>query len=99
MARATRLSPRKNWSSSTGRILYKSSVGHDLKKLSSKDKERILDRIREILGVNSRGGEPLRGEFAGLFKLRVGKYRVIDVLSGQKDVLVLRIRRRTGAYD
>lgn len=93
------MSPRKNWSSSTGRILYKSSVGHDLKKLSSKDKERILDRIREILGVNSRGGEPLRGEFAGLFKLRVGKYRVIDVLSGQKDVLVLRIRRRTGAYD
>jgi mRNA interferase RelE/StbE len=81
----------------TGRILYKSSVGRDLKKISSKDKERILRQIRTTLGENPRVGEPLHGEFEGLFKLRVGDYRVIYALSGQ-DVLVLRVRNRGKAY-
>jgi len=82
----------------TSRILYKASVSHDLKKLSSKDKERILEKIRTVLGGNPREGEALHGEFAGLFKLGVGDYRVIYALSG-RDVLVLRIRHRAKAYD
>ena len=80
-----------------GRILYKSSVGRDIKKIASKDVQRILRRIRVDLGENPRSGEPLHGEFEGLFKLRVGDYRVIYTLSGQ-DVLVLRIRQRGKAY-
>lgn len=81
----------------TGRILYKSSVSRDLKKINPKDKERILRQIRTALGESPIDGEPLHGEFEGLFKLRVGDYRVIYALSGQ-DVLVLRIRHRGKAY-
>jgi mRNA interferase RelE/StbE len=81
-----------------GRILYKSSVNHDLKKLSQKDVERMLRQIRNDLGENPRAGEPLHGEFEGLFKFRVGDFRVIYALSGQ-DVLVLRIRHRSKAYN
>jgi len=82
----------------TSRILYKASVSHDLKKLNPKDKQRILEQIRMAIGGNPGEGEPLHGEFAGLFKLRVGDYRVIYAMSG-RDVLVLRIRHRAKAYD
>ena len=81
----------------TGKILYKSSVSHDLKKIGPKDVERILRQAREELTDNPRGGDALHGEFEGLYKLRVGDYRVVYALSGQ-DVLVLRIRHRGKAY-
>lgn len=79
-----------------GKILYKSSVGRDLKLIDSRDRERVLRQIGETL-EDPRSGEPLHGEFAGLYKLRVGDYRVIYTLVGQ-DVLVLRIRHRGKAY-
>ncbi len=81
----------------TGRVVYKSSVARDLKKLDPKDKQRILQQIEEILGGDPKRGEPLHGEFDGLFKLRVGDYRVVYAPAGQ-DVLVLRIRHRSKAY-
>jgi mRNA interferase RelE/StbE len=82
----------------TVRILYKSSVKHDLKKIGQRDKERLLRQIEEILGRDPKVGEALHGEFRGLFKLRAGDYRIIYALIGE-DVLVLRIRHRAKAYE
>lgn len=82
----------------TSRVLYKSSVARDLKKITPKDKHRILREIEEILGSGTMRGEALHGEFGGLFKLRVGEYRVVYALA-DRDVLVLRIRHRGKAYD
>jgi mRNA interferase RelE/StbE len=79
------------------RVLYKSSVSHDLKKITPRDKQRILRQIEEVLGRNPRSGEALHGEFEGLLKLRVGEYRVVYALVGP-DVLVLRVRHRGKAY-
>lgn len=81
----------------TGKILYKSSVGRELKHIDAKQKERLLAQIRTLLANHPRSGEPLRGEFEVLFKLRVGDYRVIYSLIGE-DVLILRIRHRSNAY-
>jgi len=81
----------------TSKTLYKSSVHHDLKKIARRDQERILRQIRTVLGGSPRTGDQLHGDFEGLFKLRVGEYRVIYALVGQ-DVLVLRIRHRSKAY-
>ena len=78
-------------------IRYKSSVAKDLKQIEPADRERILGQVKEVLGANPRGGEPLHGEFEGLFKLRVGDCRVVYVPVGD-DVLVLKIRHRSGAY-
>ena len=98
MTRTIRSSLVKNWSRLVGRVLYKSSVGHDLKKIQPADKERIIRGIEATLQEEPRSGEPLHGEFEGLFKLRVGDYRVVYALSG-RDVLVLMIRHRSKAYD
>ncbi len=81
----------------TGRVLYKSSVARDLKKIDPKDKQRILQQIEEILGSDPKRGEALHGEFYGLLKLRVGDYRVVYTPAG-KDALVLRIKHRSKAY-
>ena len=78
-------------------IRYKSSVARDLKQIAPSDKQRILDKIRETLSTDPRAGEPLRGEFEGMYKMRVGDYRVVYALVGS-DVLVLRIRHRSSAY-
>lgn len=80
-----------------GKILYKSSVSHDLKKINPRDTERILQKIRTALRDNPKAGEALLGEFKGLFKIRIGDYRVIyTVVDG--DVLVLRIGHRSKVY-
>ncbi len=80
-----------------GKILYKSSVSRDLKKINPKDVERILREIRTILGDNPDAGEALSGEFKGLFKVRIGDYRVIYTMV-EHDVLVLRIGHRSKVY-
>jgi mRNA interferase RelE/StbE len=81
----------------TGKTLYKSSVGRDLKHIGSKDKGRLLSQIREILAENPRSGDSLHGEFAGLFKMRIGDYRIIYAMLGE-DVVILRIRHRSKVY-
>jgi len=80
-----------------GRILYKSSVRHDLKRIDPKKIKRVLREITIVLGGNPRSGEALHGEFEGLYKLRVGDYRVIYALI-EEGVLILRIRHRSKAY-
>jgi mRNA interferase RelE/StbE len=79
------------------RVLYKSSVARDLKKTSPSDKQRILRQIEDVLANDPRSGDPLHGEFEGLFKLRVGDYRVVYAQVNE-NVLVLRIRHRSKAY-
>ena len=81
----------------TEKILYKSSVGRDLKHIDSKNRDRLLAEIRTLLSESPRLGEPLHGEFSGLYKLRNGDYRVIYTLTDE-DVLVVRIRHRSKAY-
>jgi len=82
----------------TVRILYKASVRRDLKKINPKSVDRILREIRDALASSPRSGEALRGEFAGLYKLRVGDYPVIYAPL-EEGVLVLRIRHRSKAYE
>lgn len=81
-----------------GKILYKSSVKDDLNQIDTKNVARILREIRTTLGSDSHAGDALHGEFKGLFKLRIGDYRVIYTLMDQ-GVLVLRIRHRGKAYE
>ena len=50
-----------------------------------------------MLSGNPDTGEPLRGEFSGLFKYRVGDYRVIYAKISD-GILVLRIGHRKDVY-
>jgi mRNA interferase RelE/StbE len=78
-------------------IEYKASVQKDLRRLDSQQALRVLAAIERALKTEGRGGEALSVAFAGLFKLRVGDYRVIYART-DNGYLVLRIAHRREAY-
>jgi mRNA interferase RelE/StbE len=80
------------------RIEFKSSVSHDLRKLDKETARRIISEIHEFLSDNPSSGERLHGEFQGLYKLRLGDYRVIYAIIKDR-VLILRISHRSKAYE
>lgn len=79
------------------RIEYKASVEGDLRRLDREVASRIIGKIEKTLAQESPSGKPLTGEFEGLFRLRVGDYRVI-YLPTREGYLVLRIAHRKDAY-
>jgi mRNA interferase RelE/StbE len=78
-------------------IEYKSSVVHDLKNLDKSVAKRVIKELEEELSCNPDCGEALTGQFKGLFKLRIGDYRVV-YSKKQDGVLILRIKNRSKAY-
>ena len=82
---------------SLARIAYKRSVARDLKHLDKTRAKAILEMLESYLSENADAGEPLRGEFEGLYKLRIGDYRVIYSKTGD-GILVLRIGHRSKVY-
>ena len=79
------------------KVTYKSSVMHDLKKLSKAEARRVLNKIEKELSKNPRSNPLLKGRFAGLRRLRTGDYRVIYIILEQ-DVLILRVGHRKDVY-
>ena len=79
-------------------IAYKKSVEKDVAKLGKAEATRILDKIEKDFATRADAYPVLKGQFAGLRKLRVGDYRVIFAILGEQ-VLVLRIGHRREIYD
>ena len=79
------------------KIDYKSSVFKDLKKIGMPEATRIMDKLEKDLSNNPDRGEPLKGKFKGMFKLKIGDYRVIYT-KFKEGVLILRIGHRKHVY-
>lgn len=73
-----------------------------LRKLDRPVQGRILDWLNDrIEGCKNprHVGEPLKGDYAGLWRYRVGDYRILcDIQDQQIVVLVLTIGRRRQIY-
>ncbi|MFB0515044.1 MAG: type II toxin-antitoxin system RelE/ParE family toxin [Candidatus Neomarinimicrobiota bacterium] len=79
------------------RISYKQSVARDLARLDSQTQRRILDKIDAELTGDPLRHPGLKGPYAGLYRLRVGDYRVIYTVL-EEEVPVLRIGHRREIY-
>jgi len=79
------------------RIDYKRSVFNDIKKIDRPVAERIIREIESGLAKNPEIGEALTGQFRGLYKYRIGNWRVIYSIHSDS-VLILRIRHRSVVY-
>ncbi len=68
-------------------------LSEDLRRLDPSVQRQIVRTLRKRLSADPKAyGEPLRGELAGLWKLRAGDYRVIYRMVEQRvEVLVLKI--------
>ena len=81
----------------THNVEYKSSVYKDLKKIDKKMVARILDQLEEKLSKDPNCGAPLKGQYKGMYKLRIGDYRVLYVKT-KEGALILRIYHRGKGY-
>ena len=78
-------------------ITFKKSVSKDLKKIEHSEADRILKEISSELPSKADQFPPLKGQFTGLRKFRVGNYRVIYSIINDS-VLILRIKHRKDVY-
>lgn len=79
------------------KVTYKASVTSDLRRLDKPTSRRLLNKIEQDLAPNPDLGLALTGEFRGLFRYRVGDYRVIYA-KATDGILVLRIGHRRDVY-
>lgn len=79
------------------RIVYKASVEKDLKRLDTAEAKKILSRIETDLAKDPDKGAALSGTFQGLYRYRIGDYRVIYAKTVD-GILVLRIGHRRDFY-
>jgi mRNA interferase RelE/StbE len=70
-----------------------------LKKLDQFEQEIILNKL-DSLKDNPELGKPLTGNLAGLWSLRIGKYRALyKILNNLLIIIVLDIGHRKNIYD
>ena len=79
------------------KVEYKKSVLRDLKKIGMSEAGEITSRLEEILKETPHKGFPLKGKFEGLFKIRIGNYRVIYTKT-RNGVLILKVGHRNKVY-
>jgi len=82
------------------KILCKESVEKDLKRINKNDQILIIDAIETKLANDPYElGKPLKGQYKGLWRYRVGDYRIIYRISDAEVlVLILRIAHRKESY-
>ena len=79
------------------KIVYKASIEKDLKKIDKAETKTILRKIEKDLAKDPDKGTALRGTFQGLYRYRIGDYRVIYTKTVD-GILVLRIGHRKDIY-
>jgi len=81
------------------KILLSPKADSFLGKIDNKNKERIKNKLK-CLQDNPELGKPLTANFAGLWSLRIGDYRVIyQINNNELLILVLKIGHRKNIYD
>lgn len=75
---------------------HKSVLKEDLKKLNRDQQKKILNTIKKKLSTRPEAfGKVLRKELSGYFRIRVGHFRVVYRINGEKvEVFVLNIGMR-----
>lgn len=84
------------------RVEFDAMAAKELKKLGGAEQRRIVKYLRERIagkGDPRRLGRALTGDFAGLWRYRIGDYRLIAAIEdGRFTVLILRAGHRREIY-
>ena len=83
------------------RLEYHPDTDSDFKRLDPPVRKKILHEIDKKLSSNPEAyGKPLMGELKGLWRLRIGDYRVIyQIRKISQTVFILKIGRRREVYE
>ncbi len=81
------------------KVQFKKSVVKDLRGLPPADKKRILEQLGKTLAKDPYQGKALSGDFKGLYRWRIGRFRVIyEIQEEVLLILVLKIGHRKDVY-
>ena len=78
-------------------IRYEGRILKDLKRLDPETQSRILFAMERFASSGNGDVRPLRGEFGGSYRLRIGKWRVYFLLENT-DLVAYQIDNRGEAY-
>lgn len=80
-------------------VLFKQNAKKEFSKLDRQNQKRIFSKIKQLSTILQLG-VPLVGKLAGLWKLRVGDYRIIyELQKANLIIYVLKIGHRKNVYD
>jgi len=86
----------------TWQIELTDDAAKQLKKLDRREAKQITDYLRkhvDVLDDPRQLGKPLKGQFASLWRYRIGNYRVIcELQDSELIVLVVRLGHRKEIY-
>jgi mRNA interferase RelE/StbE len=85
------------------RVEFDERAARELRRLDKQAQRAILRYLRERIATDQdprRFGKPLSRELTGLWRYRIGDYRVVcNIEDGQLLVLVVRVGHRRGVYE
>ena len=67
-------------------MIFKTFI-RKMEKLPSNVRLRVIERLKEIL-LNPYIGIPLVGPLKGLWRVRIGKYRIIYEIKGREKIVI-----------
>lgn len=81
-------------------VIWHEDVLKDLKKLDKQVAKKIITKVKNYLLQNpEKLGKPLKGNFTGLYRYRIGDYRIIySIERGLKLIRVLSAGHRKEIY-
>lgn len=81
-------------------IKFKASVQKDLKKIDNAMGKKIIEKIYSALSKNPKIGLPLKGNGKGLWRYRIGDYRIVYKFNDEELwILVVHIAHRKDVYE
>jgi len=83
------------------KVIWHEGARDELKEMDREVASRIVYKVENYLVKSPADlGVALRGQFAGLYRYRVGKWRVIYSIEPRTEtILVLRVEHRDKVYD
>ena len=81
-------------------VVWHEKVKSDLSSLTKEETARVIASVKDRLVRDPAGlGKPLKGILKGLFRYRVGLYRVIYAIDhAEHRVIILHVKHRKNAY-
>jgi mRNA interferase RelE/StbE len=85
------------------RVEFDSEAARDLRKLGAEPQRSILRYLRQRIATSQdprRFGRPLTGDLKGLWRYRVGDYRIVAAIEDDRFVvLIVTVGHRREVYD
>ena len=81
-------------------VMLERAAQHELKRLPAQDFHRIISRIKALSDIPRPRGCKKRVGSKSDWRIRIGNYRIVfEIDDREKVVRVMKVRRRSEAYD